>query len=316
MQSVGDPRDKLGTVKRKSWLKWLVIGVLSVIGLALVVAAYQLLSFSRALSKVYDIETPDIVATTDSTVIARGRHLAQSIGGCLGCHGPGLAGGLVDDLGPIGVIRAPNLTTGRGGVGGTYTDGQLARAIRYGIRTDGRTLLFMPTPEHNWWPDTDLLAIVSFVRSQPPVDTTIEPAVVRPLGKLLSQFGVVELRSAAMIDHTASREEIPNPEPTARYGAFLARGCVGCHGEGLSGGRIPGAPSSLPIPANLTPDETGLGDWSKEEFVAVLNTGVRPDGRRLAAFMPFVSTRAMNDVEKTALWAYLRTLPPRAFGNR
>jgi hypothetical protein len=53
---------------------------------------------------------------------------------------------------------------------------------------------------------------------------------------------------------------------------------VGCHGERLSGGRIPGAPSSLPVPANLTPHASGLGGWSQETFVSVLDTGVRPDG--------------------------------------
>ena len=300
----------------KRGLKWIGAGLLGVAGLVLVVGAAQIASFGRAAGVRYDVGPLAIEATLDSAALERGRHLAESIGGCLGCHGPELGGSLVDDIGPIGVIRAPNLTSGAGGVGAAYTDGELARAIRHGIDSDGRSLLFMPTPEYNWWPDEDLAAVVSFVRSVPDVDSQMEPALVRPLGKVLNQFHVMELLSAETVDHDAAPEAVPSPEPTARYGAFLARGCTGCHGERLSGGKIPGAPSSLAIPANLTPHESGLGDWTEEQFYNVVDSGVRPDGRRLDAFMPIAGIQAMNDTERGALWAYLRSVTPLEFGSR
>ena len=214
------------------------------------------------------------------------------------------------------MIRAPNLTMGRGGVIMDYTDGELARAIRHGIGSDGRSLLFMPTPEYNWWPDEDLAAVVSFVRSMPAVDSEIGPTLIGPLGKVLNQFGVLEILSAETIDHDAPPESVPAPEPTARYGAFLARACTECHGEGLSGGKIPGAPSTLAIPANLTPHDTGLGDWTEQQFFEVMESGVRPDGRRLDTFMPIAGIQAMNATERSALWAYLRSVEPRVFGSR
>lgn len=300
----------------KRLLKRFGQGLAALVALVLVAGVYLLWSFERAAAEPRHVELPEIATSSDPAVLERGRHLAESIGGCLGCHGPDLGGALVEDVGPIGAIRAPNLTRGAGGVGGAYSDGELARAIRYGIGADGQSLLYMPTPEHNWWPDEDVAAVVSFVRSMPPVSSTIEPAVVRPLGKVLNQLGVMQLLSAETVDPTAPREGTPSPAPTAGYGSFLARGCVGCHGERLSGGRIPGAPSSLPIPANLTPHETGLGTWTKEEFVQVLNTGVRRDGRRLDPFMPIASTRAMDETEKGALWAYLRSVEPVEFGER
>ena len=201
-------------------------------------------------------------------------------------------------------------------MGAGYTDGELARAIRHGIDSDSRSLLFMPTPEYNWWPDEDLAAVVSFVRSVPAVDSEMEPTVVRPLGKVLNQFGVMELLSAETVDHDAPPEAVPAPEPTARYGEFLARGCTGCHGERLSGGKIPGAPSSLATPANLTPHETGLADWTEDQFFDVMDSGVRTDGRRLDAFMPIAGIQAMNETERGALWAYLRSVTPLEFGNR
>ncbi|MGE0555097.1 MAG: cytochrome c [Gemmatimonadales bacterium] len=300
----------------KRLLRWLLIAVLAIVGIVALVATTQIVRFDRAARATYEVPLPPIAASADSAVLARGRHLAAALGGCLGCHGEDLGGGTGEDIGPIGAFRPGNLTAGPGGVGGNYSDGQLARAIRNGIRADGTSLRFMPTVEFNWWSDSDLLAIVSFVRSLPPVAREIDPSVVRPLGKILDRFGMMQLLSAETVDHEAPREEPPAPEPTARYGQFLALGCKGCHGEQLSGGRIPGAPSSLPIPRNLTPHETGLGAWTKEQFVTLLETGVRPDGTTLDPFMPIQTTRAMTDLEKTALWTYLRSLEPLPFGGR
>jgi mono/diheme cytochrome c family protein len=297
-------------------LKWIGGIVGGLLLLAILVIGVQMFRFSRARAAVHDVPTPPIVASTDSAVIARGEHLAHAYGGCVGCHGEGLRGGLVEDVGPLGVISAPNLTRGKGGVADRYTDAQLARTIRYGIRPDGRTLLWMPTEEHNWWPDEELQAVVSFVRSVPPVDHEVAPASVRPLGQVLTSFGVVPTLSYLMIDASAPRETVPAPAPTAEYGAFLVRGCKGCHGDHLSGGRIPGAPATLPMPLNLTMHPSGLGGWTEEQFVSVLNTGVRPDGRKLADFMPIATTRAMNDTEKRATWAYLRSIEPRPEGGR
>ena len=116
----------------KRGLKWIAGGLLAVAGLALVVGVVQVTSFGRAASFRYNVDPLDVEATLDSTMLERGQHLAESIGGCLGCHGPELGGSQVEDLGPIGIIRAPNLTTGVGGVGGSYTDGEWAGATRTG----------------------------------------------------------------------------------------------------------------------------------------------------------------------------------------
>lgn len=290
-------------------------GVAALVVIVAIVATYLVLSFGRAVNRVYQVSPVDVVASADSAVIERGRHLAESRG-CSGCHGPGFEGSSGESFGPIGGMSPSNLTTGRGGVGGDYTDGLLARAVRHGIGADGRTLLFMPTVEFSWWPDSDLAAIVSYWRTLPPVDNEFEPLSVQPLGMILERLGVMQLMSASQVDHDAAREEAPSPEPTARYGQFLARRCTVCHGERLSGGSIPGAPSSLATPANLTPHQTGLGDWTQPDFVTLLNTGRRPDGSQVDPFMGTSSTRAMNDLEKAALWAYLRSIEPLEFGNR
>ena len=297
----------------KRAFKWLgaVLGTLLVVALA--VGGFQLYAFDSAAAAEYDIAPLSMQASTDSAVLARGRHIAESFGGCVSCHGPNLGGRLVDDFGPVGVMHAPNLTTGDGGVGALYSDGELARAIRHGVGADGRSLLLMPTAEHNWWPDADVHAVVSYVRSLPAVSNRQADTQIRPLGKVLAQFGVMEMFSA----QAPLPEQLPPPpEPTARYGAYLVRGCEGCHGPKLAGGAIPGAPSNLAKPANLTPHSSGLEGWTVDTFREVMNTGVRPDGRTLDAFMPREAIQNLDAVEFAALWAYLESLPPLPYGTR
>jgi hypothetical protein len=84
----------------------------------------------------------------------------------------------------------------------------------------------------------------------------------------------------------------------------------------LSGGRIPGAPDSFPIPLNLTPHETGLKDWTYDDFAKLLDTGVRKNGKMLDPFMPLVAFAQYDDTERHAVWEYLRALPPTPLGNR
>ena len=158
----------------KRLLKWAAITAGTLVGLAVLVLGYQLFAFSRAASRLYDVAAPDLVASNDPETISRGRHLAESIGNCVACHGQGLGGRLIEDLGPIGIMYGTNLTTGRGGVGSDYTDGELARAVRHGLDIEGRSLLFMPSLDFNWWPQDDLVAVVSYVRSVPPVDNEVE----------------------------------------------------------------------------------------------------------------------------------------------
>jgi mono/diheme cytochrome c family protein len=276
----------------------------------------QVAAFDASIGKVYAIAPPALRASTDPAVIARGKHLADSIGGCVGCHGADLGGKPGDPMGPIGVVNAPNLTAGKGGAGAHYSDGELARVIRDGIKADGRSLRFMPAQDLSWWPDQDLIAIVSYLRSVPPIDRESPASTIGTLGKVLDRLDKLPLDIARRIDHSAARASTLEPTATREYGAYLARGCAGCHGPGLSGGRIPGAPAKLAVPANITPHATGIKHYSEADFMRLLDTGVKPNGKKLDPFMPIAALRAMNDTERRALFAYLMSRPPKPLGQR
>ncbi len=62
---------------------------------------------------------------------------------------------------------------------------------------------------------------------------------------------------------------------------------------------------------NLTPDKTGLGDWTEAQFVKALRTGRHQgDGRALLPPMPWIAYAGMTEEDLQAVFAYLRTLKP------
>jgi hypothetical protein len=275
----------------------------------------QTSSFDRNMEKVYDVPLSKVSASKDPIVIERGKHLAHSIAACAtaDCHGADLAGGKTIAMGPLGTLTGPNITGA--GLGAAYTDAELFRLITMGVKKDGRSVRFMPVQDFSWLPDSDMLAMVSFVRSMPPVEKPMGPMQIGTLGKILDNNDKLILDVARRTTATA-REAAPPPSPTPAYGAFVAKLCKGCHGDTFGGGAIPGAPSDLPIPSNITSDPSGLAVWTFEDFAKLLDTGVKKNGEKLNPFMPLEALTAMDEVERKALWEYLRSVPPKPFGSR
>jgi hypothetical protein len=299
----------------KKILKGFGLVLLALVMLAAAYVGVEALLYNHSISRVYAIPLPRIERSSDPAVIERGRHLAASVAGCAtaDCHGADLGGGKATEAGPIGTIVAPNITPG--GRGRDYADGELARLILHGVKRDGQSVRFMPAQDICWLPDEDVTALISYVRSVPPLDRPSQELKLGLLAKVLDRHNLVIVDVGRRIDHE-HRLVAPAPGPTVQYGAFLARSCTGCHGEHYSGGRIPGAPADMAIPANLTPHESGLGKWQFADFQKVLDTGVRPDGRKLDPFMPYEALSKLNDPEKQALWAFLQSLPAQPHGNR
>jgi cytochrome c553 len=231
----------------------------------------------------------------------------------VGCHGEDLAGHVELDNALIGRLAGPNLT--RGGRGATLTDADWERAVRHGVRRVGSPLFIMPATEHTGMSDEDLGAIVAYARSLTARPNVPPASRAGPVLMAMQAVGKVNLYSAAEIDHARVHPTRVDAEPTARYGAYLATMCTGCHGPGLSGGPIPGAPPDWKPAANLTPG--GIGHYTEADFLRALREGVRPGGAPIDSQMPVRRiTRHMDDTELRALYAYLHTLPTRPYGGR
>lgn len=293
------------SVKRR-WLRRSLLALAGVAGL-LVVALVVIYGGSQVrLNRRYAIPVQPLPIPTDAASIARGQHLATAVTGCTDCHSADLSGHTFADAPPF-LLVSSNLTRGAGGVGKQYSDADWVRAIRYGVRPNGKSLIFMPSKHFAKLSNEDLGAIIAFMKSVAPVDHQQEPSTLRLLGRLLLLIGEYPL-PAETADTAAPIPVAPPAGRTVEYGSYLVGigACSECHGAKLAGAAPvePGAPPGR----NLTPGGN-VGQWSEAEFINTLRTGLRPDGTAINAAMPWWVLAQQTDDELGAIYRYLRSLP-------
>lgn len=114
-------------------------------------------------------------------------------------------------------------------------------------------------------------------------------------------------------------------EEQIRRGEYLvmAGGCTSCHtneksgGQPFAGGRGLETPFGTYYSPNITPDpQTGIGEWSDEDFVRALQEGVAPDGSHYFPVFPWTSYARMRSEDALAIKAYLFSLPPVSQDNK
>ncbi len=299
----------------KKILRALAWGVGIVVALLVIAGCMLYFYTQRGIDRKYAIAGHPLTIPTDSLALVRGQHVATALAHCVGCHGADLGGGQFINEPPVARLWAANLTRGAGGVGGQLSDLDWERAIRHAVKPDGSPLLFMPSLEFQWLSDDDAAALIAYLKSLPPVDRVPAPNAVGPIGRLLYAKGDLVLVPAEQVQHEAHAAATP-PAVTAEYGRYLAEigGCKGCHGEGLSGGKIPGTPPDWKPAANITP--AGIGHYTEEDFFRALREGKRPGNAPIDSLMPFRFTKLMTDDEIRALWLFVKTVPSKAYGGR
>ncbi|MDP1683712.1 cytochrome c [Hydrogenophaga sp.] len=298
---------------KKTWVRALLVGVVALVVLVALAAALGVWLAQRKMERRVELPVQPVTYRSDAGAIERGKYLYASRG-CAECHGSSGTGRIFLDEDNGLRIAGPNITNGPGGSVTAYQPVDWVRTIRHGVNPQGRALMIMPSEDYNRFTDDDLAAVVAYVRSLPPAagkGAMVElPLPVR----VLYGFGLIK-DAAARIDHSLP-PEMPVPEgATAAHGRYVANMCLGCHGEGLAGGRIPGAPPDWPPAANLTPGEgSAMGRYpDADAMIAMFRSGKRPDGSPIAV-MPFASLREMSETDLRALYLHLKALPPRPHG--
>ncbi|MCU0489882.1 MAG: cytochrome c [Anaerolineales bacterium] len=300
----------------KKVLKVLGTILAGLLGLVVVLFIAVIFLSNGRINRSYAIDPIELSIPSDAASIAEGERLFVTRG-CPDCHGPDGEGKVILDDAMVGRFAGPNLTPGQGGIGGDMTEQDWLKAIRHGVGRDGQSLLIMPSNEYYPMSDGDLGTLVAYLLRLPPVDQESVSNQVGPLGRVLIVTKQASLLPAELIDHTAPRPAEVASGVTLEYGQYLAVTCTGCHGQGLSGGPIPGDPSPPPYPTNLTPEkETGLGNWSEADFITALRSGLRPDGSAIDPKMPWKGFSLMTDEELKALWLYMASVPAKPEGNR
>ncbi|HEX7113661.1 MAG TPA: c-type cytochrome [Steroidobacter sp.] len=225
-----------------------------------------------------------------------------------------LSGGRRFDLGVLGTITAPNITPDPASGIGRRSDDDLVRALRYGISHSGRPLIpFMSFTELS---DRDLKAIISFLRSQSPVQNAAEPDDLSWLGALAVKIVIDPERPK-----TRPAAEI-TPERSASYGRYLATAvanCRGCHtkrskltgafvGRPFAGGMELEEHGSTFITPNLTTAADGvLRGLDERQFIKRFRTRAQMPTQ---SPMPWTEYARMTDADLGAIYLYLKSLPP------
>ncbi|MEE9491631.1 MAG: c-type cytochrome, partial [Dehalococcoidia bacterium] len=241
------------------------------------------------------------------------------------------AGGRVFDLtgigppGGFGYYYTSNITPDPETGIGDWTDGELVRVLREGLDRDGHMLFVIMEAE--WWnglSDEDTLALVAYMRSLPPVRNEVPANQPTFAARALQALGILKPQPRITATLIA-----PPKGPTAEYGEYLvyhAAMCIVCHTpRSYNTGQFdlsrPFAGGLAPVPeegfsaigSNLTPDlDTGIGNWTEEQFMTAMHTGLLPDGTVMLPFMPWPSYARWSEEDLRAVWLYLRSLEPIA----
>src|SRR5262245_22671090 len=172
-----------------------------------------------------------IRGASSTEALARGERLFRAA--CADCHSPDgdtrPIGRFIHDVPAfLGRFYSTNLTSHKAAGVGSWSDGDLARVIRFGVSPDGRRLVVMP--QFNQLGDDDIAALIGFLRSghRDFAPDPSQPPRSRPsaLGKLILVFAV------GMEPRPASSAAPPAPGPTVEYGRYVADAvyqCWYCH---------------------------------------------------------------------------------------
>jgi mono/diheme cytochrome c family protein len=288
----------------KRLLKWTLRLVAAIVLLIGGLIGYIYYASGREMAKTYTVSVPPLTIPTDAASLARGKYIVERRSMCVECHNQDLGGKIVDDNFPMGRLVSANLTRGRGGIGSTYSDEDLARALLHGVRKDGHSVIFMPSADFRF-NESDAGAIIAYIRSMPPVDRELPTMTIGPMARALGLFTSFPLAPASHIDHaTAKFEPTPSSSDPAAEGRSIvaSAGCYGCHGPTLVGG---GGPP--PGAANITP--VGIGTWTEKDFFTALRQHKRPNGTTIDEGMP-LGYGQMSDDDLHKIFSYLKTVPP------
>lgn len=311
----------------KTFLKILgaVFGVIVLLGIAGFVKINS--SYRRDFSST---PLPEIKASADPAVIAQGEYLTHAVAHCSACHGPGekvnnhelgqkneLQGGYVMKAGPFGTFYPANITNDPDTGIGKMSDPQLARVIKHGVDRNGGLAPLMGFAVGNM-ADEDLTAIVSYLRTVPPIKNQVPADEWGLLAKALSGSFNPRIEDAP--------KYVPAGGISVERGEYLANGpalCYGCHstvdptqGMKIVGPRFRGSAEAEPdpttegmvfAPPNLTPDpETGhMAKWDEDAFVKRFQGGRVYKGSK----MPWDNFKQMTEDDLRSIYRYLKTVP-------
>ncbi|SOE23851.1 hypothetical protein SAMN06298216_4229 [Spirosomataceae bacterium TFI 002] len=305
-----------------------VLKVLGLIVLAIIVIGGGILLYISSQDiPSYEVQKIDYQLDSSPEAIKRGEKLALML--CVNCHlntdTRQLTGKrMLDAPAEFGEIYSQNITQDKTYGIGDWTDGEILYLLRTGIKRNGQYsppyMAKLPSMA-----DEDINAIIAFLRSDNPMvasasvpDTAARPAI---LTKILSR---VAFKPFPMPTKEIS---LPDSNQSLLLGKYLVHNldCFSCHSADfttnnflnpekskgyMGGGNKPlDMKGRVKLTSNLTPDkETGIGNWSKDDFIQSVKYGLVKGDQALS--YPMIPYTQLTDHEAGAIYDYLMTVPP------
>lgn len=241
----------------------------------------------------YDVPLESVAIPTDEAALVEGERLAW-LHGCHGCHADSMQGKIFVEEPRVIRLVAPNITQAIQG----YTDPELVRLIRHGVKRNGTAAFAMPSGGFYHLSDADVGRLIAHLRSAPVRGDTWPPTELRILTKIALLRGDVPTDAGTM-DHRAPRIGEGGDTSVVALGQYRAATiCTECHGISLRG--QDNAPALV----------QALG-YTLPQFTALLLDGRARDGRDIGLMGTTARRRfrRLTPREVEGLWHYLRAMP-------
>ncbi|WP_298827046.1 hypothetical protein [uncultured Piscinibacter sp.] len=215
--------------------------------------------------------------------------MAKVVGCWAGCHGKEGEGG-IESIKDIHTSVAPTLSE----VLPQYSDEELVRLVRYGVKRDGQSSVGMIAYATWSLGDQDLANIFAHLRAQPTLSPVARSHDITLRGRWAIVTGTWGA-DAAMVNRSVPRwGELPRNTPFERGRYLASLVCTPCHGRDLQGNALEG-----------TPPLTIVAAYTKEQFHSLLRTSFAL-GEREVKRMSWVRDVEFTDQEIHDLYTFLR----------
>lgn len=309
---------------------------LKILGILVIVLILAGTGFYIYLNKAFPkvSPAPNMKVEMSAERIEKGKYLVDHVVGCVSCHserdfkyfsGPivpgseGKGGEAFDEnLGFPGNFYSKNITPA--GIG-SWTDGELFRTITAGVSKDGTPLFpIMPYLHFGKMDEEDINCIIAYIRTLKPIQNEVKKSVPKFPMTLI-------IRTIPEDGHLTKK---PDKSNTLEFGKYLVNStsCIDCHSQATKGKikegfeyaggfEFPMGNGYVVRSANITPDnETGIGLWTKEQFVTKFKSFDTPESHQITVktgemntMMPWTDYAGMTTEDLGAIYTFLRTLP-------
>lgn len=262
-------------------------------------------------------------AQAQSALVKRGDYLVNGILTCGNCHSPKgppaavkgkeFSGGLEFDEPPF-KVTAPNITQDRETGIGKWSDADIEKLLRKGVRPDGvQSAMIMPSDFYEIMTNRDMKAVIAYLRTLKPVKNTV-PTPIYKMQQVHQPFpGGEKPYTEAML------------KDKVKKGFYLVTigHCMECHTPmgpkgrefstklGAGGFEFKG-PWGVSVSRNITAHKTkGIGAWTDAEIKRAITRGISKDGSKLKPPMDFAAYSKLTASDLDAVVTYLRTVPPK-----